>query len=71
MHRPRISYLKNQHYVKDVTKEQWNNIENNKFKQIFPGLDHFQIQCINQRDEVFDKNTNLSLPADQFLCYDG
>ena len=44
---------KSTQYVKDVRKEQWDNITTNKLKEIVPDLtDHCQIQCINRRDEV-------------------
>ena len=44
---------KSTQYVKETRKEHWDNIENNKLKEIVPDLaDHYQIQCMNRRDEV-------------------
>ena len=40
-------------YVKDKRKQQWDDIETNKLKEIVPDLtEHHQLQCINRRDEV-------------------
>ena len=40
-------------HVKTQRKDQWDNIQTNKLKEIIPNLsDHHQIQCDNRRDEV-------------------
>ena len=40
-------------YIKDQRKQQWDDIETNKLKEIVPDLtEHHQLQCINRRDEV-------------------
>ena len=44
---------KNAQYVKDKRKQQWDDIETNKLKEIVPDLtEHHQLQYMNRRDEV-------------------
>ena len=40
-------------YIRDIRKNNWDEIQNNKLKEKFPDLTkHFQPHCNNRRDEV-------------------
>ena len=46
-------FPKSAQYMKEVRKDQWEDIENNKLKEVVPDLaEHCQLGCMNRRDEV-------------------